>query len=162
MRIVILLIVCVLFSMNVSAKNLKQIVKSNRVPIHITSDKLEAYDKKGLYKFIGNVVAIRDGLRLTADKMDVFKDLKSGEIGRIVCIGNVVIKKEDKIARANKAIYEDKEQKITLIGNSSVKSSKNSITSDIIVYYIDKDYAVAQSTKKRVEVTIYPNKKEKK
>lgn len=163
MRIIILFIVCILLPMNTNAKNLKQMAKNSKAPVHITADKLEAYDKKGLYKFVGNVVAIRDDVKLTADKMDVFKNLKNGEIDRIVCMGNVVVTKEDKTAKADKAIYEDRQQKITLIGNSSVKSSKNSITSDIIVYYIGKDYAVAQATnrKKRVEVTIYPkNKKE--
>ncbi len=154
-------LVAVLFSLNVNAANLKQLAKNNKAPLHVTSDKLTAFDKKGLYEFIGHVVAVKGDITLKADKVNVFKNVKTGDIEKIVCIGNVVITKQDKKATADKAIYEDKQQKVTLIGNASVTSDKNRIKSDMIIYYIGKDYAIAQSSnsKKRVEVTIYPNKK---
>ncbi|PMP92057.1 MAG: hypothetical protein C0173_02685, partial [Desulfurella sp.] len=54
-----------------------------------------------------------------------------------------------------------KDQKVTLIGNAYVKSGKNVIKSNMIVYYLDRKYAVAQGTKnERVDVTIYPNEKQ--
>lgn len=132
--------------------------KKEKIPINITSDKLIAQENIGLYTFIGNVVAKRKDATLYANKMDVYKDLKTGDISKIVCIGNVVITQPNKLAKANEAIYELKDQKITLIGNAYVKSGKNVIKSDMIVYYLDKKYAVAQGSKnERVDVTIYPN-----
>ncbi len=161
MKLFVLFFISFIFSVSSNAANLKQLAKKNNQPVHITADKLEAFDKTGVYKFFGNVVATRGDMKLTADKMTVFKNLKTGEIDKIICDGRVIMTKENKIAKGDKAVYESKEQKITLMGNASVKSDKNTIISDIIVYYIDKDYAVAQSLnrQKRVEVTIYPNKK---
>ncbi len=164
MRFLILFVMGFVFSVSANAANIKQLAKKNKLPVHVTANKLEAFDKKGIYKFFGNVVVTRGDMKLTADKMTVFKNLKTGDIYKIVCTGKVVMTQQDKIAKGDKAVYESDKQKITLTGNASVKSDKNTITSDIIVYYINKDYAVAQSTsaEKRVEVTIYPNKKEKK
>jgi lipopolysaccharide export system protein LptA len=132
--------------------------------IHITADKIEAYNKKGLYKFEGRVISKRCDITLKSDIMDIYRNNKSNKIYKIVCLGNVVITKKDKIAKADKAIYEDLKHKITLIGHAKLVSNKNEMTSDIIVYYTDKDYAVSQSIDKnnRVEVTVYPNIKEKK
>ncbi len=162
MRMLCLLFVSVFLSIGVNAANLKQLAKSSKSPLHITSDKLVVFDKKGFYEFSGNVIAKRGNVTLKANKMNVFKNMKTGDIYKIVCIGNVIITQQNKKAEANKAIYENKEQKITLIGQAKVTSDKNIISADMIVYYINKDYAIAQSinAKKRVKVTIYPNKKE--
>ncbi len=164
MKFFVLFFISFIFSVSANAANLKQFAKKNKEPLHVTSQKLTVFDKKGLYEFIGNVVAKKGDVTLKADKVDVFRNNKTGDIEKIVCTGNVVITKQNKKAVADKAIYEDKQQKITLIGNASVTSDKNKIKSDMIIYFIDKDYAVAQSTnaKKRVEVTIYPNKKRSK
>lgn len=143
------------------ADNSIENAKKEKVPINITSDKLIAQENIGLYTFIGNVVAKRKDATLYADKMDVYKDKATGDVSKIVCIGNVVITQPNKIAKANEGIYELKDQKVTLIGNAYVKSDKNVIKSDMIVYYLDKKYAVAQGTKnERVDVTIYPNEKQ--
>ncbi|WP_035586799.1 lipopolysaccharide transport periplasmic protein LptA [Hippea jasoniae] len=158
------LIFLIASGLNSQAFNVKQYAKTNRLPVHITANKLEAFDKKGLYIFSGNVVVVRGDTTLKADKMKVYKNLKNGDISKIVCIGHVVITKQDKKAVANRATYFAAEDKVVLEGNAHVYSNKNSISSDLIVYYLDKDYAVSQSdnNSKRVEVIIYPSKKEKK
>lgn len=146
------------------AVNPKQYVGKKNLPIHITADRLTAFDKKGIYIFEGNVVAKRGDVTLKADKMRVVKNLKTGQIDKVICTGHVIITKEDKRATGDKAIYEADKSMVTLIGNAKVVSGKNNIEADRIVYYLDKDYVVSQADNKtkRVEVTIYPNKKEKK
>lgn len=155
-------ILSLLILINLSfADNSIENAKKEKIPINITSDKLIAQENIGLYTFIGNVIAKRKDATLYADKMDVYKDKLTGDVSKIVCTGNVVITQPNKIAKANEGIYELKDQKVTLIGNAYVKSDKNVIKSDIIVYYLDKKYAVAQGTsKERVNVTIYPNQKQ--
>ena len=158
------LMVVVLVSFSAYAVNPKKYIKGGNIPVHITANKLTAFDKKGLYIFDGDVVATRGDVRLKADKMKVYKDLKSGDIDKIVCLGHVVITKEDKKAEADKATYYAKKSMVVLEGSARVLSGKNNIKADRIVYYLDKDYVVSQSdnSTKRVEVTIYPNEKEKK
>jgi len=160
--IVVVLFFLIMSSSN--AANLEKKLSSSNIPVHITADKLVAFDKKGLYKFSGNVVATRKDVKLTAANMVVKKNIKTGKIIQIVCTKNVVITKENKTAKGDKAIYENLLDRVTLIGNASVTSDKNKITSDKIIYYINKDYAISQSDngKKRVSVTIYPDKKKEK
>ncbi len=161
--IIILLFIMLLSSISYGV-NPKKFMGKQNLPIHITADKLTAYDKKGLYIFSGDVVATRGDVRLKADKMEVYKNLKSGDIDRVVCIGHVVITKENKKATADKAIYFANKSIVTLIGNAKVISGKNNIEAYRIVYYLNEDYVVSQAgdKSKRVEVTIYPNKKVKK
>ncbi len=160
-NIIIAILSCfILFNLSF-ADNTIESAKKEKIPINITSDKLIAQENIGLYTFIGNVVAKRQDATLYADKMDVYKDKETGDVSKIVCIGNVVITQPNKIAKADKGIYELKDQKVTLIGNAYVKSDKNIIKSNMIVYYLDKKYAVAESSgKERVDVTIYPNQKQ--
>ena len=149
------------FNMRAQATNIKQQLSKNNLPVHITANQLKAFYKKGLYEFIGSVKAVRGDTTLTSERMNIQKDLNTGEIDTITCINNVVITQKDKKATADKAIYENtKYGKITLIGHAVVLSGKNIIKSDRIVYYIDKDYAISQSdNKRRVNVIIYPTKK---
>ncbi len=162
MKSIIIAILSFFILFNLSfADNTIESAKKEKIPINITSDKLIAQENIGLYTFIGNVVAKRKDATLYADKMDVYKDKETGDVSKIVCIGNVVITQPNKIAKADKGIYELKDQKVTLIGNAYVKSDKNVIKSNMIVYYLDKKYAVAESSgKERVDVTIYPNQKQ--
>ncbi|AEA33535.1 lipopolysaccharide transport periplasmic protein LptA [Hippea maritima] len=157
----IVFLAILLIGLNALAVNPKSYIKKGNIPIHITADKLTAFDKKGLYIFEGGVVATRGDVRLTSDKMEVYKDKKTGDIGKVVCIGHVVITKQDKKATGDKAIYTASDSKVVLIGHAKVVSGKNNITSDRIIYYLDRDYVVSQSDNKtkRVEVIIYPNQK---
>ncbi len=155
----ILVLLALLFVSSANATKLEGLLKKGHIPIHIKARQLEAFEKKGLYKLSGNVVVTRGDMRLSADKMDVYRDPETGQLVKIVCLGHVVMRKDSRVATADKAIYNEKQQKVTLIGNAFVKSARNSIKSQIIVYYLDRDYAVAQSGKGRVEVTIYPEKK---
>ncbi|WP_025209668.1 lipopolysaccharide transport periplasmic protein LptA [Hippea sp. KM1] len=159
-RILVVLAI-LMVSLKASAVNPKEYIKKGNQPLHITADKLTAFDKKGLYIFEGNVIATRGDVRLTSDRMEVYKDKKTGDIGKVVCIGHVVITKQDKKAMGDKAIYTASDSKVVLIGHAKVISGKNNITSDRVVYYLDRDYVVSQSDNKtkRVEVTIYPNQK---
>ncbi|WP_022670688.1 lipopolysaccharide transport periplasmic protein LptA [Hippea alviniae] len=144
--------------------NPKQYLGKKHIPLHITADKLTAFDKKGLYIFEGNVIARRGDTTLKSDKMEVYKNLKTGDISKVICTGHVVITKENKKATANKAIYNATNSEVTLIGNAVVISGKNTIKAGRIVYYLNKDYVVSQESNKnkRVEVTIYPKEKENK
>ncbi len=163
-RILFVMLFAVFLGVNSYAVNPKQYIGKKNLPVHITADKLTAFDKKGIYIFEGDVVAKRGDVTLKSDRMKVIKNLKTGQIDKVICTGHVIITKEDKRATGDKAIYEANKSMVTLIGNAKVVSGKNNIEADRIVYYLDKDYVVSQAdnSTKRVEVTIYPNKKEKK
>jgi len=158
--IIAILFILIAFRLSLGDTTIEE-AKKEKVPINITSNQLIAQENIGLYTFIGNVIAKRKDATLYADKMEVYKDKQTGDVSKIICIGNVVITQPNKIAKADKAIYDLKNESVTLIGNAYVKSDKNVIKSNMIVYYLDKKYAVAQgSGNERVDVTIYPKQKQ--
>ena len=163
-KIAIVSIFLLSLSFSTFGTNPKQYLSKKHLPLHITADKLTAFDKKGLYIFEGNVIAKRDNTTLKSDRMEVYKNLKTDEVSKVICTGNVIITKEDKKATGDKAIYNAANSEVILIGNATVTSGKNRIKAGRIVYYLDKDYVVSQQSNKnkRVEVTIYPKKKENK
>ena len=141
-------------------------LKENK-KIHITSDRLIADNEAMLAEFIGNVVAIRGTDVITADRLKIFYkkgvDKKekpaAGEemIKKIVANGNVVIKFDDKVARAQQAVYTAETGIIVLTGpNSKVTSGNNFISGEKITMYRSDDRMIVESGKeKRVEAVFY-------
>lgn len=151
-----------LFLSVAGAENLKEKLKTNRIPIHITSNKLIACSSKGKYIFTGNVTGIRGEVTINADKMDVYKSKKTEDIEKIVCMGNVVVKRPNEVAKGDKATYIDSEEKIILEGNASAKRTGDELRElygEKITIFLNKDYAVAEGGKEKVEVIIYPKEK---
>ncbi len=142
----------------IASSGIKKFIRE-KIPIHITARSFTALNNKGVYIFKGNVIAKRGNVTLKSNKMEIYKNKKSGEIKEIICTGNVIITQKNKEAKAHKAIYNYPTGRITLIGNASVKSNKNLIRAYEIVYYLNSGYAVANSSNKHpVSVTLYPNK----
>ncbi len=166
MRLILFVMFSILvLNLSTHASNVEDMAKQNKNnPIYIKAKNFKAYNKKGLYLLSGGVVIKKGDITLKADSAAIFRDKKTNKITRIVCKGNVDITQKNKEAKADEAIYEDGQQRIKLIGSAIVISGKNQMTSEMITYYINKDYAISQSTnpKKQVEITIYPNIKEKK
>ncbi len=165
MKFKLVVIFFILLSLQVAgAENLKERLKTNKVPIHITSDKLIAYNEEGKYIFTGNVVVTRGELRIKADKMDVYKSKKTKDVEKIVCTGDVVIRKPGEVARGDRATYIDEEQKIILEGNASAEqkgSELRELHGEKIIIFLNEDYTVVEGGKKRVRVIIYPGKEKK-
>ena len=115
---------------------------------HITSDRLFSDNNARFAEFIGNVRAIQGTTVITADRLKVFykSDLKSVEsqgageesIQKLESNGNVVIEFDNRVAKAEKAIYITDSRILILTGpNSSVTSGKNTVTGEKITLYRD-------------------------
>ncbi|MEA3415084.1 MAG: lipopolysaccharide transport periplasmic protein LptA [Thermodesulfobacteriota bacterium] len=165
--VAILLFVCVFKLFFAYADNSTTNPEKDSNKIHITSDKLIADNEAMLAEFIGNVVAIRGTDVITADRLKIFYkkgvDKKekpaAGEemIKKIVANGNVVIKFDDKVARAQQAVYTAKTGIIVLTGpNSKVTSGNNFISGEKITMYRSDDRMIVEGGKeKRVEAVFY-------
>jgi lipopolysaccharide export system protein LptA len=151
-----------LFLSTAGAENLKQKLNTEKLPIHVTSNKLVAYNNKGEYIFTGDVTVIRGELTINTDKMNVYRDKKTGDIEKIVCTGNVVVKRPNEVAKGDKATYIDNEGKIILEGNASAKRMGDELRKlygEKITIFLNKDYAVVEGGKEKVKVIIYPKEK---
>ena len=147
-----------------------KIVRGEKGPIQITSDRLDAYDDKGIVLFSGNVVAVQGDTVINADKLYLYYDKKegagdslagittnSGKIKKIELKDNVTIKKEGKIVTGDRAIFYNVEQKIIMTGNAVMRDGDNVIKGDRITVFLEENRGIVDgSSGKRVTATIYP------
>ena len=80
--------------------------------------------------FSGNVIGIWDDLKITSDILEIYNSDDKQETEEIIAIGNVIITRDTKKAKGDRAVYLDKQQKIILTGspNATAWEEKNIIT----------------------------------
>lgn len=129
------------------------------VPLHIVSDRMVADNKNQWVHFIGNVTATRAGVVIHSDRLEVYRNPKTGRIDRIEAIGRVDISREGKYATADKAIYYDAEEKIVLLGNPKAWENDNIIVGHKMNFFLKTDQLIVEgSSNRRVDVVLYPRK----
>jgi len=153
------------------AENLTTQVQS-RSPIQITSDRLDAYDDEAFVLFSGNVVATQDDAVIHADKLYLYYEKKTeeekksssvattsgGKIERIELRGNVHMKKGERIAIGDRAVFHNADQTVVMTGNAVMREGENVITGDKVTVFLNENRGVVESSskEKRVTAVIYP------
>ena len=116
-------------------------------PIHIEADALEVLDEQGKAIFTGNVVAEQDGAVLRTVELTVFYEggaMKNGvgsekkpassdgrppeqqkSISRLVANGKVVVTTADQEATGDKAVFQMKENTVTMTGDVVLTQGTN-------------------------------------
>ena len=136
------------------------------VPVHIVSDKLEAYQQQQKVIFIGNVVAKQGELTIRGDRMTIFylergnpqpnEEGLAGKVDRIEVDGGVHISQKNIVATGEHVVYFNEENKIILTGNPRVERGKDSIQGEKITLFLDTEKSVVEGGPTQpVEATIY-------
>jgi len=132
------------FDVDKKIGNIKGEIKLVQTDITITGEMLEAYLNDKRYIFQEKVILIQerkdkeekeDNITWNCNNLDILTDTQD-----LTATGEVKIFKKDYTITAEKAIYNDKEQKITL--ESKVKIEEEGgrwITGDKAVFYIDSE-----------------------
>jgi lipopolysaccharide export system protein LptA len=132
---------------------------SSEQPMRITSQQLEADNKKQIITFTGNVIARQGDLTIHADATQVFYEKKEegNDVREIVATGNVKIHQGDRVATAQKAVFYNEEQKIILTGQPCVWQGKDMVSGERIIVLLQEDKSLVESgPDRRVEVILYP------
>lgn len=135
-------------------------------PVHIVSDRLEAYQQQQKVIFIGNVVAKQGELTIRGDRMTIFYKEKENsqpneeglteQLDRIEVDGGVHISQKEIVATGEHVVYFNEENKIVLTGKPRVERGKDSIQGDKITLFLDTEKSVVEGGPSRpVEATIY-------
>jgi lipopolysaccharide export system protein LptA len=115
-----------------------------REPIVITASRMEA-DKLGdKVTFKGDVTLKKEDMTLTSDSMIVFYDSPSRGINEIEALGNVVVRKEGRVALSKRASYYSKEEKIVLTGDARIIENENQLGGDRITLFMRDDRSVVE------------------
>ena len=155
-----------------SASPTKEVEKGGAGPMVINSDMLEADDKKKTIIFTGDVEAKRDDFTVYCQKMVIYYEKSpekkeagqgSAKIEKIVATGDVkIVRTEGGVATGEKAVYDQKDEKLVLTGNPLVKQGHNSVEGDRITLYLKEDRSVVESTQnKKVRAVIFPKQEKR-
>lgn len=136
---------------------------TSSLPITIKSNELSADNKGKTAVFTGKVVAKQGDVTIFSDKLTVYYSDKKEDVERIEAEGNVRIVQQDRTGFANKALYDSIAGRITLSGGTPrVTQGTNTVTGEIITYYIDEDRSIVTGNpKERVEMTIHPQSRKR-
>jgi lipopolysaccharide export system protein LptA len=140
-------------------------------PIHIVSDRLDAYNEKKLVVFSGNAVATQSDRVIKSDRLILYyrkgtaNQEKSspkgsgdmGELEKIEAKGHVTVTQGEKIVTGDDAVFFQDTQKIIMTGNAVMREGRNVIRGDRIIVFLDEDRGIVESGEnKRVKAVIYP------
>ncbi len=118
-----------------------------REPVVITSKRMKA-DKLGdKVMFFDDVTLKKEDITLYSDQLIVFYDVSTKGVKEIEALGNVVVRREGRVALANRALYSSREEKIVLTGDARIIENENQIGGDRITLYIRSDRSVVEGGK---------------
>jgi lipopolysaccharide export system protein LptA len=169
-------LICVCVQQAYAKNALKEMKAQKSGPIHIVSDRLEAFNEKRMVVFSGNVVATESDKVIYSDRLLIFYkkddktprknpgvDVGAGDLEKIEAEGNVRITQGKRIVTGDNAVYLNDEQKIIVTGNPVMKDGANTVKGDKIIVLLDEDRGIVESTGAgRVSAVLYPEDKNKK
>ncbi len=131
--------------------------KATRETVVITASRMKA-DKLGdKVTFTGNVSLKKESMTLSSDSMIVYYDAGSKDIREIEAHGNVMVRKEGRVALANNASYFSRDEKIVLTGDARIIENENQLGGEKITLFIRDDRSIVEGGK----VLLYQELREK-
>jgi len=125
---------------------------SSDKPVKITSNTLEADNKRNKATFKGNVVAKQGDMAIFSDVMAVTYESKGG-LKRIEALGNVEMTQKDRIATGKKIVFYNPEQKIVMTGSPRIWQGDNLISCEKVTVLLEENKIFFEG---KVDSTIFP------
>lgn len=129
--------------------------ENKREPIVINADGMKAAKLGEKVEFSGNVTLKKEGMTLTSDTVTVLYDKRTKGIREIEALGNVVVRKEGRVAHAKRAQYYSRDEKIVLTGDARIIENENELGGDRITLFMRDDRSIVEGGK----VLFYPDTK---
>ncbi len=127
-----------------------------RVPIVITSKRMEAVKLGDKITFTGDVTLKKENMTLSSDTIIVFYDPASKAVRQIDAHGNVVVHKDSRVAYANDASYFSSDEKIVLTGDARILENENRLGGKKITIFMRDDRSLVEGGR----VLLYQDKQD--
>lgn len=128
-----------------------------RLPINVTSDRMEVNNRANSITFLGNVIVTREDMRMTAEQLVVQNEQQTNQLQSITATGNVTITQGERRATGKEAFFLEGEEKIVLKGNARATEGENIITGEEMTLYLRTNRTVITGTpQRRVHVVFHP------
>jgi len=114
-------------------------------PTRIQSESLVIDHQNNRAEFKGAVRLQRDGFELRSDRLVVlYRERGNGELERAEAYGNVVMRQGEKHGVADRAIYNQREGMLILMGGASVEDASGMVRGEKLIHYLDSRQTVAE------------------
>lgn len=127
-----------------AASNVIRPKKNVQEPMIITSNHMEGEQLGDKVTFTGSVVLKKEGMTLQSDTMVVYYDAGSKDIKEIDASGNVIVRKDGRVAMSNKAFYYSRDEKIVLIGDPRIIENDNELGGGKITLFMRNDRSLVE------------------
>jgi len=114
-------------------------------PVEIDSDKMVFMHKSERAEFINNVHMKRDDFELYCDKLVAF--YKNSKLKRAEASGHIRLTQKEITGRSDKAILDQTNNTLTLIGNAVLEQPGGRIEGETIVHNMNREETSVQSAK---------------
>jgi outer membrane protein assembly factor BamD len=138
---------------------------TEKKPVDVVADTMEAFEKGKTIVFKGNVVAKQEGsepgqtLFLFSDRLTAYRADESSDIQKAEAEGNVRIVKAQRTATCKRAFFYNDRGEVVLKGEVVVFEGNDRLTGDTATYYLNEDRVYVQGDKeKRARVIVTPKK----
>ncbi len=118
--------------------------KNTREPLVITSNRMHAEKLGDKVTFTENVTLKKEGMTLSSDVIIVFYNARSKDIREVDAHGNVVVRKDGRVAHSNNAVYSRKGETIVLTGDASIIENENKIGGEKITLFMADDRSIIE------------------
>ncbi|MCD6527525.1 MAG: lipopolysaccharide transport periplasmic protein LptA [Desulfuromonas sp.] len=158
MRYLLTLVFILIVLVTSSAAEQAELKHDASLPVHITSQRLEADDFAGFFIFEGDVQAQQGDVYIYADKLTVFyTDSEKKEIDRVVAETDVRIVQLQRVATGQKAIFFQQQGRVELTGDPRVVQGENVVEGEKIVVFLNDNRSIVEGGEKgRVKAIFVP------
>ena len=125
-------------------------------PLEITADRMEMQRKQSTIVYKGNVLVVRDGVRIASDSLLARYDAKGGVLTSVVAEGKVRVSHGGREMTGDKAVFDGVKETITVSGNTVVRDGNSSISGSRITIFVREDRSVVENSEGRVKAVIFP------
>jgi len=133
-------LVLLLLGLSVPSAFADEASPKQKVPLVITSETLEADNKKGIVIFKGNVIAEEEFLLCSDELYLGYGD--GTKVDSMVAIGDVRIVHGDRVSGADRAEYKRAGRTLVLTGSAVVVECGDTVRGERIEVYLDEDRVV--------------------
>ncbi len=125
-------------------------------PIVITADSMELQRKTNTIIYKGNVLVVRDDVKITSDVLSARYDARDGGLRGVVAEGTVRVRDGRREMTGDKAVFDGPEETIIVSGNTTVRDGNNSISGDRVTIFVKEDRIVVENSGGRVRAVVFP------
>lgn len=114
-------------------------------PIDITAQRLDVDETSGTAVFTGEVVAKRGDMTVYAEKLILYRAGKTEQLDRIEASGGVRVVQQNRVGTAQRVVYEQRQEKLTLSGEARLQQGQNQVTGEEIILFISENRSLVKS-----------------